>query len=260
MVEMLAFRNGKIAQFMRRRTLRAIVAAERNIALIAGLWALALGFFVVQRLGVAGIDPSWQSLAVHILLILSPAAGIVLAVRLFPRSTLIALPEILLARIGNWRQVDTVTAQSHRSFGANGFMTGLAIGLLINILVRTGEFLTAVPVVASEGPAWARTLFFSLAFDCILFNLLYAGAFIMAVRHVPWFPRVLLLIWTMDVVSQLLIAQLLGNQVLPTSVGTALSTLLTGNIQKTLISMALWLPYLLLSERVNITYRRRIRA
>lgn len=244
---------------MRRRTLRAIVAAERNIALIAGLWALALGFFVIRRLGFTGIDPSWQNLAIHILLILSPAAGIVLAARLFPKSSLVALPEILLARIGSWRQVDALTAQSHRSFGANGLMTGLAIGLLINIMVRTGEFLTAVPIMASEGPAWARMLFFSLAIDCISFNLLYAAAFIMAVRHVPWFPRILLLIWTMDVVSQQLIAHLLGGQVLPPNVGTALTTLLTGNIQKTMISMALWLPYLLLSERVNITYRRRVR-
>ena len=33
---------------------------------------------------------------------------------------------------------------------------------------------------------------------------------------------------------------------------------LEGNVKKVLISMALWLPYLLLSTRVNVTYRRRV--
>ncbi len=39
-----------------------------------------------------------------------------------------------------------------------------------------------------------------------------------------------------------------------------LIALLTGNLKKTLISMALWLPYLILSTKVNVTFRRRIRA
>ena len=38
----------------------------------------------------------------------------------------------------------------------------------------------------------------------------------------------------------------------------ALTTMLTGNVKKTLISVALWLPYLLLSTRVNVTYRHRV--
>jgi hypothetical protein len=46
----------------------------------------------------------------------------------------------------------------------------------------------------------------------------------------------------------------------PPAVASALRTLLTGNVKKVLISMALWLPYLLLSKRVNVTYRRRVPA
>lgn len=259
MREMLLELIRRSAETMRRRSVRLIASVERNIAYIAAGWAFLLAFILAHRLGQATIDPSWRSLAIHALLVLSPAAGIALAARAFPHSALLALPEIALARIGRWRRLDPISAHSHPSFGASGFMTGLAIGLLFNIVMRTGEFLVAVPSIASEGPGWARTLFFSLAVDCILFNLLYAAAFVMAVRHVPWFPRVLLLVWTMDVVSQILIAQLLGGQGLPGTVAPALTTLLTGNIQKTLISMALWIPYLLLSERVNVTYRRRIR-
>ena len=33
-----------------------------------------------------------------------------------------------------------------------------------------------------------------------------------------------------------------------------------GNVKKVLISVALWLPYLLLSTRVNVTFRHRLPA
>jgi len=45
---------------------------------------------------------------------------------------------------------------------------------------------------------------------------------------------------------------------LPVPVASALHSLLNGNVLKVLISMALWLPYLMLSKRVNITYRSRV--
>ena len=51
-----------------------------------------------------------------------------------------------------------------------------------------------------------------------------------------------------------------GSGYVPTAVASALQGLLDGNMKKTLISMALWLPYLLLSTRVNVTYRHRIPA
>ena len=36
--------------------------------------------------------------------------------------------------------------------------------------------------------------------------------------------------------------------------------LLQGNMTKVLISIAIWLPYMMLSERVNLTYRSRLPA
>jgi hypothetical protein len=47
---------------------------------------------------------------------------------------------------------------------------------------------------------------------------------------------------------------------LPLNVVEALSTLLDGNVKKVLISAALWVPYLLLSTRVNLTFRHRLPA
>ena len=47
---------------------------------------------------------------------------------------------------------------------------------------------------------------------------------------------------------------------LPADVAAALQPLLEGNVMKVLISIVLWLPYLLLSKRVNVTYRHRVPA
>jgi hypothetical protein len=45
---------------------------------------------------------------------------------------------------------------------------------------------------------------------------------------------------------------------LPTTVGHSMGALLGGNVTKVLISVAIWLPYLLLSDRINLTYRLRL--
>ena len=95
---------------------------------------------------------------------------------------------------------------------------------------------------------------------------LYGGAVLYlvalsALRRAPLFPRLLVAIWTGDLAMQLLTAQMVAAAGdLPASVGAALTGLLDGNIKKTLISVALWLPYLLLSRRVNVTYRGRVPA
>jgi hypothetical protein len=44
-----------------------------------------------------------------------------------------------------------------------------------------------------------------------------------------------------------------------TLLGLATVALVHGNIAKVLISAFVWLPYLILSDRVNITYRQRVR-
>jgi hypothetical protein len=95
-----------------------------------------------------------------------------------------------------------------------------------------------------------------MTFDVVLFSSLYMIAFVAALRRVPLFPRLLVAIWMCDLATQLVIAQLVvGAGGLPDTVAAALHGLLDGNVKKVLISAALWLPYLLLSRRVNLTYR-----
>ena len=50
------------------------------------------------------------------------------------------------------------------------------------------------------------------------------------------------------------------HEALPAEVALALSELLSGNLTKVLISIGIWLPYLLMSKRINLTYRHRLPA
>jgi hypothetical protein len=127
--------------------------------------------------------------------------------------------------------------------------------------VRSLEFLAAVPAMNGNAPLWGQVLLAAMTADVVIMNFLYIVAFVAALRCAPWFPRLLVLAWGLDISSQLVMAHLVGNAPgLPPSVGTAMGTLLSGNVQKVMISMIIWLPYLLLSERVNLTYRQRTSA
>jgi len=64
--------------------------------------------------------------------------------------------------------------------------------------------------------------------------------------------------WLLDITSQLMIANYVSNTAQPpVEVANALSQLLQGNVTKVLISAGVWLPWLVLSDRVNVTYRLR---
>ena len=58
--------------------------------------------------------------------------------------------------------------------------------------------------------------------------------------------------------AQSLIAHAVMATNVPAAVAASLHELLQGNITKVAISASLWLPYLLLSKRVNVTFRHRV--
>jgi hypothetical protein len=118
-----------------------------------------------------------------------------------------------------------------------------------------------MPPLPVAAPRWLSALHFAMTFDVVVFGSLYMVAFVAALRRVALFPRLLLSIWIADLAMQLFTAELVTSAgPLPAAVSSALQNLLEGNVKKVLISMALWLPYLLLSTRVNVTYRRRVPA
>lgn len=197
----------------------------------------------------------------YLIIAAAPVAGLQLALRAFPNGLMNARPRLNLSVYGRWRRVSVVEARDNPDFGPAGFMASLLIGLLLNVVVRSGEFLLAVPALSNAAPDWGQTLFHVMAADVAVMGFFYMVCFVMALRSVPYFPKMLLFAWGLDILAQLLIAQTVSPLAgLPGPVAQSLQDLLTGNITKVLISGFVWLPYLMLSDRVNVTYRQRVRS
>jgi hypothetical protein len=249
---------------------------QKSVALVRGLSinmpAMLFGWVAVASFacGLRASFPATPSdggverfaaLLPYVLVVGVPVAAIMLALHWFPTDRLFAQPDIRLARYGKWRPLDCLSARNLPMFGATGLMASLLLGMVMSIPMRTMEFLLAVPALGSHAPSWFSTLFAAMVMDVVIVSSLYGIAFVMALRHVPWFPRFLLMAWGVDILAQLGIAQVVaGTQGLPAGVATSLQALLDGNLKKVLVSAALWLPYLLVSDRVNLTYRQRVRA
>lgn len=194
----------------------------------------------------------------HMLILASPFFAYWAANMLFPRGTDFAQPEIRLARFGNWRPLDALAARDHPAFGPVGIMASLLLGMLLNVPIRTAEFMAGVPAMTGSAPMWGQMIYFAMATDLVAMNFLYTLCFFMALRRMPFFPRMLLLTWGVDVASQVVIAQYVsGAPFLPAQVAASIAPLLESNLKKAFISIVVWMPYLLLSERVNVTYRWR---
>jgi hypothetical protein len=248
---------------MTKKSAAMLVSIESKLDRIMQGWLLVAGLASALRIAYtppsAAVDGVLPVVAPYILLILAPFASLVLALRWFRDGHLQPQPTMRLARVGRWSSVSSDEARAHRLYGTSGIMVSLLVGILLNIPVRAGEYMVAMPPVAGSAPQWLSNLHLAMTFDLVLFTSLYAVAFVAALRKVPLFPRLLAAIWCADVTMQLATAKLVASAgYVPPKVADALQQLLHGNIEKTLISVAVWLPYLLLSRRVNVTYRNRI--
>lgn len=249
-----------------RKSISAVVVLERGLPRIMLGWVLfvAIGGVLRTMFALSPIDSGVsfiQTIMPYILLGAAPIAAYMLADKAFPRGALMQQPEIRLARYGNWRPVNVLAARQHPMFGPTGMMASLLIGMLLNVPVRSLEFLAAVPAMNGNAPLWGQVLLAAMTADVVVMNFLYVACFVAALRCAPWFPRLLVMTWGVDMMSQLVMAHWVGSTPgLPQGVGTAMGSLLSSNVQKVMISMVIWLPYLLLSERVNLTYRSRLAA
>ena len=234
---------------------------ENRLSHILIGWMLLAALASAARIAVSPLAQlDTTVLTPYLLLVLAPAASFVLALRWFADGHLLPQPERRLALVGRWQALPAAEAMRHPLYGTSGIMVSLLIGMLLNVPVRAAEYLTAIPAIAGGAPEWLATLHFMMTADVVLMSSLYVVAFVAALRRVPLFPRLLLLIWLTDIVMQLVIARAVVATDIPADVASALHTLLEGNMKKTMISVGLWLPYLLLSKRANVTYRHRVPA
>lgn len=246
-----------------RQSVRFVAPLENKVrALLLG-WTVVVALICFARMlfpatPATGVTSMLVLFVPHMLILASPFFAYWAANALFPRGTDFAQPEIRLARFGNWQPLNALAARDHPAFGPVGVMASLLLGMLLNIPVRTAEFMAGVPAMTGSSPVWGQMIYFAMATDLIVMNFLYALCFFMALRRMPFFPRMLLLTWGVDVASQVSIADYVsGAPHLPAEVAAAIVPLLTSNLQKAFISIVVWMPYLLLSERVNVTYRWR---
>lgn len=246
---------------------RALVAfLDVRMELLISAWIGVVVLLGLAKLATVPLPPQGLTAALimllpYLLIALAPIAGYRIAAGSFPRGLLSAQPAVRLCRYGAWRAVDPLAARQSVAFGPTGFMASLLAGILLNVPFRSFEFIMAVPAITPGAPAWAHSLVWAMTLDVVVMNFFYMVCFVMALRAVPLFPRMLLFAWVADIALQLGIAgSMSATPGLPASVAGALQNLLHGNLQKVLISAFVWLPYLILSERVNVTFRQRIRV
>ena len=240
-----------------------LLTIERRLPRIMTFWfALAMTGCAV-RIAASPLHaaPDLSTFLPYMLVVGAPLLSMGLALIWFRDGHLLPQPTTRLAIAGKWRAVTRAEAQRHRLYGSSGLMVSLLVGMLLNVPVRALEYLASIPALSGAIPAWLSTLHFMMTLDVVLLTSLYTVAFVAALRQVPLFPRLLVAIWAIDITMQLGIARAVaGTEGLPGPVADALHTLLDGNVKKVLISVCLWLPYLLLSKRVNVTFRHRVEA
>jgi len=252
-----------VTRKMHAKSVALLLSLETSLDRIMQYWLLVAGLAAAVRIALSPLPAEVHpgTITPYLLLVFAPVASMVLALRWFADGDRQPQPAIRLARLGKWRSVERLEALRHPLYGAGGIMVSLLIGMLLNIPVRAAEYLAAMPAIAGPVPAWLAMLRTMMTLDVVLLSSLYSIAFVAALRRVPLFPRLLMAIWAIDLTMQFVTAQLVaGTPGLPANVASALHLLLEGNLKKVLISIALWLPYLLLSKRVNLTFRHRLPA
>ena len=253
-----------LRQRLHGRSAAMLVSVESGLPKIMTWWlalALVACFARLRTSPLAGPTPDLATILPYLLLTCAPLVSMGLALKWFADGDRQPQPTLRLARVGRWRTVDRAEAMANPLYGTSGIMVSLLLGTLLNVPVRAAEYLAATPAIGGPVPAWLGTLHLMLTLDVVLMSSLYTIAFVAALRRVPLFPRLLVAIWAIDLAMQMSIAQAVSaSGDLPRPVATVLGTLLDGNVKKVLISVALWSPYLLLSRRVNVTFRNRVPA
>lgn len=251
-----------LKQRLHAKSAALLLSLETRLDRIMLIWLGLAGIACAVRIAASPIRtsiPDFAIFAPYLLLVFAPAISMVLALRWFADTDRMPQPTMRLARLGAWRKLEAAEASRHRLYGTTGIMVSLLVGMLLNVPVRAAEYLAAMPAISGPVPSWLATLHLLMTADVVLLSSLYVIAFVAALRRVPLFPRLLVAIWMVDLAMQMLTAQVVaGAPGLPAAVASALHELLDGNVKKVLISAGLWLPYLLLSTRVNVTFRHRV--
>ena len=252
-----------VQQKLRAKSASLLMSIEGGLPRIMTLWFILAIPACALRVAASPLKaaPDFDTILPYLLLVTAPLLSMGLALYWFRGGDKLPQPTTRLAILGRWRNVSADEASRHALYGSGGIMVSLLVGMLLNVPVRSLEYLAAMPALSGSIPPWLSVLQLMMTLDVVLLSSLYTIAFVAALCRVPLFPRLLAAIWLIDIAMQLGIAQAVaGTPGLPGPVAEALQALLAGNVTKVMISICLWLPYLLLSKRVNVTFRHRVEA
>ena len=238
---------------------------SRNLKAIALTWLGLVAFLALPRIFGSPTPPAdlaqlAQLALPYAFIALAPIAGFFIGRNAFLGAARRRSTSYQMAQFGSWKRLSVREAIRHPSFGPVGFMASLIVGMLINIVLRTFQFSLAIPALTVDAPSWGFMLFWIIAFSTVIMNFFYAVCFVMALRAVPLFPKMLLFTWMLDILLQLSIATQVAAFAPPVEVAAGLKHLLLGNMRQVLLSMLIWVPYIVLAERVNVTFRHRASA
>ena len=247
----------RIAAFIDRQ-IAAMLAGWAALTLLAG--AVKLALLIAMHPKFARADLLAGLVGTYLLIAAAPIAGFALVNSVFPQGQAAPQPSVRLCRFGQWANVTASEARLRPGFGMSGLLVSLVAGLMLSISLRLIEYIVAMPAIPAGAPAWALAMFRIMTFDLVFFSFLYSVCITMALRAAPLFPRMLCYTWLCDLLMQVAIARhTVGVGGLPPEVAEALQPYLLVNIKKILISVAIWLPYLVVSKRINLTFRLRIK-
>lgn len=252
-----------VSQKFHSRSVAILFALEAGLPRIMTLWFVAALVASAFRIAVSPIHAPIDigTILPYLLLVTAPLVSMAFALIWFRQGDRMPQPKTRLAVLGRWRPIERDEAIRHPLFGTSGIMVSLLVGMLLNVPVRALEYMAAVPAISGPMPSWVTTFNLMMTLDVVLLSSLYTIAFVAALQRAPLFPRLLVAIWVVDLAMQLGIAVAVASaDGLPPRVAAALQMLLEGNVKKVLISVFLWLPYLMLSKRVNVTFRHRVEA
>jgi hypothetical protein len=253
-----------VQQRLHARSIVLLKSIESGLPRIMTWWLVCTFAAIALRLATSPLEGRAPDLALlfpYLLMTIAPLVSMGLALHWFEHGDALPQPSTRLARIGRWRSIRQADARGGALYGTSGLMVSLLVGMLVNVPVRAAEYLMELPAIVGPVPQWLGTLRMMLTLDVALLPSLYVIAFVAALRRVPLFPRLLVAIWVIDLAMQMTIARAVtATGDLPPSVATMLHSVLDGNIKKVMISVLVWAPYLLMSRRVNLTYRLRVPA
>lgn len=268
MDDLIAFRN-RLSDRLLNESRRIADFIDRRVYWLLAVWAilslggglLRAGVFFHRFPGLASDARIPQLLAPSILIAAAPWAAHFLVVRAYPKISHAALSAPRAAPQGKWRALRSDLPQDRAACGFEGFLVSLAVGMLLSMVMRLATYYLAMPAMPPGAPRWATAAFRIMTYDVAFLSFMYMICFTMVQRAVRLFPRMLIITWCYDLFMQFAIAKtIVSAGPVPEIVAGPFTTLLMDNVYKILISVTIWLPYLILSTRINATFRGRIRV